>query len=232
MILRLAIVTTLALAIGWGRANTPDRQEFAPITTYAWSQKQAVWKRAWAGPVPGFASDMAVLDIFNIYAQATEASEAERPPWWAALKFQLQLGQELDPYFRDIYRLTEGLLAYEAKEMESAVQILSRSEPYLQSSDPLLVAAFIAHQELNNGPLAQSLAIRATEQKDSNEITLGFASNIIKGQSGCKAALDFLRNRLKNMPEKYQHGIARRIKRLQEGEGCQGEIQDSRSLSL
>ena len=231
MIIRLTIIATLLIAIDWGRSNTPEDQKLSPVATYVWSEKQALWQRAWAGPVPGVAADMAVLNIFNIYAQATAVPANQRVRWWAALKYQIQLGQEMDPYFRDVYRLTEGLLAYEAQEMQAAVQILSMSEPYLHSSDPLLVAAFIAHQELKNDSLALSLATSASEQPDSNQLALGFASNIIKGQSGCKAALDFLHDRLETMPEKYRHGIIRRIRKLEEGEECQRESKDSRSLS-
>ena len=229
--LRLMLALLLVLAIYWGRANTPDRQEFSPIDTHKLTESQLLWRQAWAGPVPGFAADMAVLNIFNIYAQATEASAEQRAPWWAALKYQLQFGQHMDPYFRDIYRLTEGLLAYEAQEMDAAIEILSKSEPYLRSSDPLLVAAFIAHQELSNNHLALSLARRAAQQPDSNQLVLGFATRIITGQSGCLAALDFLRSRLETMPEKYRHGIIQRIRKLREGEECQKEIRDSRSLN-
>lgn len=167
---------------------------------------------------------MAVLRIFNIYAQAQAVPAGDRAPWWSALKYQLQLGQDMDPYFRDIYRLTEGLLAYEAQDMHGAINILSMSEPYLNSSEPLLVAAFIAHQELKDSMLAVSLARRAAEKPDSSALTLGFATNLIRGQSGCNAALAFLYSRLDAMPAEYRQGISRRIKRLQEGEGCQGNI--------
>lgn len=177
----------------------------------------------WAGPVPAFAADMAILNIFNIYAQATAVPVENRSVWWDALKYQLYLGQDLDPYFRDIYRLTEGLLAYEAQEMQEAIYILSMSEAYLNSSDPLLVGAFIAHQELKDDTQALPLAIKAADKPDANQIALGFAGNLIKGQSGCKAATAFLRSRLGTTAEKYQQGIIRRIRKLQEEETCHVE---------
>ena len=225
MIIRLALIAALIAAIGWGRSNTPPRQEFLPLTTSQWSENHALWHRAWAGPVPAFAADMAVLNIFNIYAQATATPAENREPWWSALKYQLRLGQDMDPYFRDIYRLTEGLLAYEAQDMQEAINILSLSEPYLNSSDPLLVAAFIAHQELKNDVLAIPLAIKAADKPDASPLAVGFASSLIKGQSGCRAALAFLNSRLGSVPEKYQQGIVRRIRKLQEGEECREEIQ-------
>jgi hypothetical protein len=224
MIIRLVIVATLVSAIIWGRSNTHVRQEFSPLASSPWSEKQALWHRLWAGPVPAFAADLAVLNIFNIYAQATATPVNHRAPWWAALKYQLYLGQDMDPYFRDIYRLTEGLLAYAAQDMRAAVHILSLSEPYLNSSDPLLAAAFIAHQEIKDDVQAISLAKRAADQPDNNQLALSFASNIIKGQSGCKAALAFLSSRLGTIPAKYQKGIIRRIRKLQEKEECRGTI--------
>jgi hypothetical protein len=224
LIFRLILVAALISAIGWGRSNTPVRQEFTPVSTTPWSEKQALWHRIWAGPVPAFAADMAVLNIFNVYTQATNTSADNRTAWWTALKYQLHLAQHMDPYFRDVYRLTEGLLAYEAQDMQGTINILSKSELYLNSSDPLLVAAFIAHQELENKSLALTLAKRAADKPDASPIVLGFASSLIKGQGGCKAALAFLNSRLDTIPEKYQQGIIRRIRKLQEEEGCQERI--------
>ena len=227
MITRLLLIALLITAIGWGRSNTPPRQEFVPITAAQWSDNQSLLQHIWAGPVPAFAADLAVLRIYNLYAQAMKAPVNQREIWWSALRYQLYLAQNMDPYFRDIYRLSEGLLAYEAQDMEEAIHILSMSEPYLRSSDPLLAAAFIAYQELNNKTLALSLAKRAAEQPDSSPLVLGFTSNIIKGQSGCKAAVTYLISRLKTMPEEYQHGIKSRIMKLQKETSCRGKIQDS-----
>lgn len=224
MILRLLLAAGLVVAIIWGRELTPAARDFTPVSSSAWSEEQALWHRARAGAVPGLAADMAVLNIFNIYARATAVPATERDPWWAALKYQLRHGQHMDPYFRDIYRLTEGLLAWEAQDMRAAVHILSMSEPYLQSADPLLAAAFIARQELGDQALAGSLAGRAAGQPDSNELVLAFASNLIRGQSGCKAALAFLESRLLTLPEPYRQGIIRRIDRLRESGECREGI--------
>jgi hypothetical protein len=222
--IRMIIIIALIPAVGWGRSLTPDPQDLVPVNTAPWSKKQALWHRVWAGPVPGFSADMAILSIFNIYAQAQAKPIRGRSPWWSSLKYQLQLGQNMDPYFRDIYRLTEGLLAYEAQDMHGAIAILSMSEPYLNSSDPLLVAAFIAHQELKDNKLAAALARRAAEKPDSDTLALGFATNLIRGQSGCKTALTFLQSRLNTVSAEYQQGIIRRIRKLQEEEGCQKRI--------
>lgn len=220
MIIRFILIAVLVALVSWGRSVVPTQHEMVVAKSSLWSGEQTLWHRAWAGAVPGLAADMAILKIFNIYARAQATPVEERAPWWASLHYQLQLSQHMDPYFRDVYRLTEGLLAYEAQNMQAAIHILSMSEPYLHNSDPLLVAAFIAHQELKNNVLALSLAKRAADQPDSNLLALGFASNLIKGQSGCKVALDFLNSRLDTMPEKYQQGIIRRIKKLQEEEEC------------
>lgn len=224
MIFRAAIALFLVLALVWGRGNSPLNEELPPLHSTQWSEKQAIWLRALAGPVPAFAADIAVLNTYNIYAQARDTVAERQASWWGALKYQLQKGQDMDPYFRDIYRLTEGLLAYEAQDMKSAIDILSRSEPYLHSSDTLLAAAFIAHQELKDNEQALTLAKRAISQPDSNALGIGFTTALIEGQSGCKAALAFLISRLNTMPEKYQQGIIRRIRKLQREKECREGI--------
>jgi len=108
--------------------------------------------------------------------------------------------------------------------MQEAIKILSMSEPFLNSSDPLLVAAFIAQQELKDDKLALKLAIKAAEKADASPLTLSFTGNLIKGQSGCIAALAFLRSRLDNIPEEYHQGIIRRIEKMQEDEKCRERI--------
>lgn len=133
----------------------------------------------------------------------------------------------MDPYFRDIYRLAEGLLAFEAGKMEEAVALLVKSEPFLNSSDPLLVASFIAHRELHNNKLAIDLATRATQKPDAQPLAIGYAASLLKKESGCQIAFQFLVSRFHSMPKKYQQGIKNRIKRLLLNKECEGKIQGS-----
>jgi len=225
--MRILVVAVLIALISWGRTTAAAQHEMDVAESSSWSDRQALWHRAWAGAVPGLAADMAILKIFNIYARAQAMPTKERAPWWAALHYRLQLAQHMDPYFRDVYRLTEGLLAYEAQAMHAAVTLLSNSEPWLHSADPLLVASFIAHQELKDASLAIALAKRSAAQPDGSTLALDFATRLIHRQSGCHVALAFLESRLHTMPEPYQQGILRRIEQLREDKQCQQEIQAS-----
>jgi len=219
----IAMISLLTLT-SWGRSVSDIRFSMVQGSTTEWSDNQVLFYRAWAGPLPGIAADMAVLDIFNIYANSQQAPLSSKELWWSQLHNQLMIGQAMDPYFRDIYRLTEGLLAYEANKMQESVDLLAKSEPFLNSSDPLLVAAFIAHQELHNDELAFDLANRASKKTDAQQIAVGFASSILRKSNGCRIAIEFLAGRLQDMPEKYQQGIKNRIQSLQTSDSCRNEF--------
>jgi len=224
MTLRLPVLVLVMLSllvlITWGRSVSNVRLYASQERASKWSGSQLLLYRAWAGAMPAIAADLAVLNIFDIYASSQLSPQSSREVWWTRLHNQLRTGQAMDPYFRDIYRLTEGLLAYEANKMEESVELLSMSEPYLNSSDPLLVASFIAHQELKNDELAFDLANRAIQKPDTQYITIGFATSLLKKNSGCRVALQFLNSRLHTMPEKYQQGIKNRIKSIQASKEC------------
>lgn len=219
----IAVISLIALIV-WGRSTSDFQHTHIQKSVTVWSDNQILMHRAMAGPMPAIAADLAVLNIFNIYANSLQAPQSAKEYWWTQLHNQLRIGQAMDPYFRDIYRLTEGLLAYEANKMEASVDLLAKSEAYLNSSDPLLVASFIAHQELHNNELAFNLANRASQKPDAQQLAIGFASSLLKKKTGCFAAIQFLSNRLQSMPEKYQQGIKSRIRRLQESVECAKEI--------
>jgi len=221
------VCLALMVVIIWGRSTSDSQLYTAVNSAPEWSNNQILLQRAWAGAMPAIAADLAVLNIFNIYANSQLYPPSSREPWWSHLHNQLRTGQDMDPYFRDIYRLTEGLLAFEAGKMEEAVALLAKSEAFLNSSDPLLVASFIAHQELHNDKLAIELATKATQKPDAQPLAIGYATSLLKNESGCQIAFQFLAGRFHAMPEKYQQGIKRRIRELLLSEECKGKIQDS-----
>lgn len=214
----------LIAAIAWGRSISDTHYFNKQPVANTWSSKQIYLHKAMAGSLPAVAADLAVLNIFNIYANSLQASPSEKDIWWTELYNQLRVAQTLDPYFRDIYRLTEGLLAFEANKMKEAVNILANSEAYLNSSDPLLVASFIAHQELKNHKLAFELANRAIQKPDAQHFAIGFAASLLKRERGCHAAILFLQSRMHSMPKKFQQGIINRINRLKAQKECTEEI--------
>jgi hypothetical protein len=219
---QIAIVCLLLATIAWGRSVS----RFPPLAgvseTLRWSSNQQLLDRAWAGAVPGIAADAAVLEIYNIYARAS-AEPGPNAPWRDQLDFELRRAQALDPYFRDVYRLTEGLLAYDAQRWKEAVDLLAASEPWLNSADPLLAASFIAHQYMHDDALAIRLARRAIKKPDASDLTIGFATALIRKKGGCRMALAFLETRLHTLPERYRQGILRRIQRYRQHQDCVDE---------
>jgi hypothetical protein len=159
-----------------------------------------------------------VLEIFNIYAHRSQ--HGPNAPWRDQLYFELRRAQAMDPYFKDVYRLTEGLLGYEALRWQDAVNILASSEPWLNSADPLLAASFIAHQYLHNNTLAIRLAKQAIKKPDASQLTIGFAAALIRKQSGCKLALAFLESRLHTLPGQYRQGILFKMQQLRHSKAC------------
>jgi|GEM_PF-6142375 len=216
---RVAVACLLLAAIAWGRSVSHFPPLVGASETLHWSSNQQLLDRAWAGAVPGIAADVTVLEIYNIYARA-RSQRGSNAPWRDQLYFALRRAQAMDPYFLDVYRLTEGLLAYDAQRWKDAVNILASSEPWLNSADPLLAAGFIAHQYLHNDALAIRLARKAITKPDASDLTIGFATALIKKKSGCRLALAFLESRLHTLPRRYRQGILYRMQRLRQSKAC------------
>ena len=216
---QIAVVCLLVAVIAWGRSVS----HFAPLVgsseTLHWSSSPQLLARAWAGAVPGIAADVAVLDIYNIYARARE-QHGPHAPWRDQIYFELRSAQAMDPYFRDVYRLTEGLLAYEALRWKEAVDILASSGPWLNSADPLLAASFIAHQYMHDDVLAIRLAKQAIKKPNASQLTIGFATAMIRKRSGCEMALAFLESRLHTLPRRYRQGILFKMQQLRQSKAC------------
>jgi len=215
-----AIACLLIFAISWGR-NAADfskihMQPNAPV----WTSGQQLLTRAWAGAVPALAADFSILNIFDSYDHMRKSSHQDREKWVDQLSFQLHKAQSMDPYFKDVYRLTEGLLAYEGNRISDAIDLLSGSDPWMNSADPLIAASSLAHYDLNNDKLAISLANKAITKPDAQDLTIGFATSLIRQNSGCKEAVTFLYSRLKTLPERYRQGIVSRIKRYKQSKSC------------
>jgi len=217
--IQIVVACLLLAAIAWGRSVSNLLPLSGISETLHWSSSQQLLDRTWAGAVPGIAADVAVLEIYNIYARA-RSEHGPNAPWRDQLYFELRSAQAMDPYFRDVYRLTEGLLAYEALRWKEAVDILASSSTTLNSADPLLAASFIAHQYLHNDKLAMRLARQAIKKPDASQLTIGFATALIRKRSGCKMALAFLESRLHTLPERYRQGILLMIQRYRQRKGC------------
>jgi len=213
----------LVFAISWGKSAADFSQLHSSPSLSTWSPGIQLLTRAWAGAVPGLAADTSILKIFDIYDRIRTSPEHDRDKWWDQLSFYLHKAQSMDPYFKDAYRLTEGLLAYEGKRTYEAIGLLSASEKWLNSADPLIAASSLAHYDLNDDKLAIALATKAINKPDAQDLTIGFATSLIRQNSGCREAIAFMYSRLKLLPERYRQGITNRIKRYQHSKICARE---------
>lgn len=231
LLLQLAIALPLILLVMWGRsASEVDTQHHALAPAVEWSMQQSLMHKAVAGAMPGFAADISVLTVFDIFALSQQLSDNERQPLWHQMYYEIEVAQSLDPWFRDTYRLAEGLLAYEAGKMAEAVDILRQSESYLNSSDPLLVASFLAHRELHDDNLAIELATLAATKPDATPFAIGFAARLIHKQNGCDTAVMFLKSRLLAFPEEYRNSIEAKIQKIQQSPECTESFMPSHRL--
>jgi len=214
------IASLLVFAISWGRSTTDFSHIHTQTGSPVWSSNMQLLSRAWAGPVPALAADAAILSVFDIYDQIQSSSPQDQEKLWHQLSFQLHKAQSMDPYFRDVYHLSEGLLAYEGNRITDTIDLLSKSDPWMNSADPLIAASSLAHFDLNNDKLAISLANKAITKPDAQDLTIGFATSLVRQNSGCNEAIAFLYSRLTSLPERYRQGIVNRIRRYKETNIC------------
>ena len=219
-ILQLLFAASLLLLVAWGRSETALNTQNYQTPALQWSDEQSLLHKAIGGAVPGFAADIKVLNIFDTFALSQKRQPDMRQPLWNQMFYQIMAAQSLDPWFRDVYRLTEGLLAYEAGKAVEAIAVLQLSELYLNSGDPLLVASFLALRELHNDTLAIDLAKRAASKADSSTFAVSFAAGLIHKQNGCELAIAFLQSRLLVLPEEYRQSIHTKIQQIQQSEEC------------
>jgi len=108
----------LVFAIAWGRSQADFEQVEIQHSSPPWTSNMQLLSSAWAGPIPALAADFAILTVFDIYDHIQSSSSPHnQEKLWNQLSFQLHKAQSMDPYFRDVYRLAEGLLAYEGNRI-------------------------------------------------------------------------------------------------------------------
>jgi len=225
MTIRILVLALLLPVLLWAHDQLPSsaismRVDIAPPH---WDRNRASWHRIVAGPLPGLWADQAILEIFNIYNVAKDSPAEEHSQWWRMLSYQLHRALTLDSRFRDAYRLTEGLLAYEPGFSIDAVDLLERHARDAESGEYLLVASFLAHQDLHDDARAIRLASMAADKSDTSLLAAGFAARLVQQKQGCKSAIAFLQQRKRLLPEKYAGSIEKKIQRMQQDPACNPE---------
>ena len=198
--------------------RTTTEQQDPTATRQEPTTLQPAWVRARAGAWPGLHADLAILHTFDADDRARACPDGNAACRSAALnriRQQLELAMLLDPSFRDTARLIEGLLGYEPGYVADAVHLIARHADALQWGEPLLIAAFLAHQELGQDRLAMHLAVQAMQDDDIASLAISFAKRLAQGGIRCHQALAFLRTRLRALPPARRHALKQRIRSLQ-----------------
>jgi hypothetical protein len=172
-----------------------------------------------AGPYKGLASDFNILAVFTMYDHIKHAplNENEQHLAWQHLSSYLQRAQDLDPWFKDTYRLTIGLLAFSEGFASDAVQILETGSKQMTRDWKLpFFAGYIAYDRLNDHQKAFELMQESISRPNVPPLAIGLASRFLQKESGQEASILFLEYLLQTMPEKYRGPIKSRIKRLRD----------------
>jgi hypothetical protein len=172
-----------------------------------------------AGPFKGMASDFNILSVFTMYNHIKSAplDKAQQQMAWQHLSSYLNRAQSLDPWFRDTYRLTIGLLAFSDGFASDAVQILEAGSAQISWDWKLpFYAGFIAYDRLNDRQKAFELMQESISRPNVSPLAIGLASRFLQKEKGSEASIFFLEYMLQTMPEKYHGPIKNRIKRLRD----------------
>jgi hypothetical protein len=170
-----------------------------------------------AGPFKGLASDFNILSVFTMYDHITHAplNEHEKHLAWEHLSSYLHRAQNLDPWFKDTYRLTIGLLAFSEGFASDAVQILEAGSDQISWDWKLpFYAGFIAYDRLNDRQKAFELMQKAISRPNVSPLAIGLASRFLQKEKGSEASIFFLEYMLQTMPKKYHGPIKKRIEEL------------------
>lgn len=211
------LVLGLAL-FGWGRLHQgPDLQASFDFQTGALGPEA---QHAFFGPFRGWGADYNLLMLFNVYDRIIRAGTGEqrKKQLWQYVAQRLRAASELDPRFKDTYRLATGLLAFHEGQTALAVDLLERGAAARPRDweEPLL-AGFLAETQLHQHDRALKLLNMAAVRPNAPPLAIGLASRIILGQAGAKEAIAFLEELKTRLPEGYQREIDKRIRRLRAG---------------
>lgn len=173
-----------------------------------------------AGPFLGSAADYNILQVFTLYSALNQVSDKNRQSQlWEHIKNRLTTASQQDPYFKDIYRITSGLLAFQPGYENAAIKILERGGKFRAWDwEPLFIAGFLAHELINDNKLATTLLQQSAQRPNAPPIAAGVAAKIIQQDHGSEASIRFLEQMKSTLPAEYQQGLQQRINRIEQGE--------------
>lgn len=211
----ILLIAILALALS--REAQPSLNKDMVILPHTTSGQNKLTQAIKAGMLPGLGADLATLRIFSSFYQYTHEKEARARQSLRVVTYRdFETAQFLDPQFMDIYRLAEGILAYDLNMPMQAVELLEAGSQHLNHWEVPFMASFIAYDQLRDLERAVSLAKEAGEKPGVPPLIIHYTSRLIADKIGPEFAIGYLKERKKSLPKGYQHGLEARIRKLQE----------------
>ena len=166
-----------------------------------------------AGNFLGTAADYNILQVFSLYGSIKQTEHNHQ--LWEYLKNRLYTASREDPYFKDTYRITSGLLAAQKGYEQAAVDLLSYGGGFRTWDwESLFLAGFFAYEFLDNHKLAKKLLEESTQRPNAPSIAVGLIAKIIQENKGSEASIRFLEQMKLTLPKQYQHELNYRIKQM------------------
>ena len=169
-----------------------------------------------AGNFLGSAADYNILQVFSLYGSIEQTEHNHQ--LWEYLKNRLYAASREDPYFKDTYRITSGLLAAQKGYEQAAVDLLSHGGEFRTWDwESLFLAGFFAYEFLDNQKLAKKLLEKSTQRPNAPSMAVGLVAKIIQENKGSEASIRFLEQMKLTLPKQYQHELDYRIKLMKKG---------------
>jgi len=200
-------------------------QEQDKHTLFITGPSSLIVQQAIAGPCLGLASESNVLSIFALYWSIKEKnlSKEDQHQAWSYLYHHLQQAQSFDPWYWDVYRLTNGLLVYQEAFQQEAFDILVRgAEARTWDWEVPFIAGFLAHDVIKDDELAFHLMNMAIHKEDAPITVIGLAAKFLSKTETVEDSVNFLRTLKSTVPKGYATYIDIRIKELL-GESVHGK---------
>jgi hypothetical protein len=211
----LLAITVMALVVF--RQGQPSIHTTVVVPPYLSEGQDKLLAAMESGRLPGLGADLTMLRIFSLFYLFThEQSKDNHLTLRQSISRQFQVAQFLDPQFHDVYRLAEGILAYDLDMPRQAVDLLERGGEQLDQWEIPFMASFIAHDRLHDDARAVKLAKLATEKNNVPPLIFGYLSRLMAKDLGPEFAIKYLEQRKRSLPAGYQHGLDKRIQKLKE----------------
>ena len=150
---------------------------------------------ALAGEFKGIMSDYLLLEAASFIGGNVEAT----PEQWKSVAYLLEQSSVLDPYFKQIYILTQGVLPWRGKKYKETLNILERSKKHRQWDwEPGFFKGFNYYYFFNDNLSASKELMAASKRSNAPIMLATWASKLSSIAGQTQSAITFLKNILSN----------------------------------